>query len=234
MRSGEIARNRSVRTEWVECRRDGHVLDQRRRCPHLPRRDDNDKMKSSYQGERYHLRSISSSLSGLLPKPFFKLSVARCLSSSSCLACRAGAVFVSSKMWRFLRSCSSGRVCKCFSRLLRRSAVEIGEISTPSEREGEVMEGVRSAMVLEVEGLCGCHRADGLFATDFLRIRGVVICYVRRFWEPRWKVSGVESYASSGEGSIVVAKVASWLRYLGTRKLLGESVRLECETRRSR
>jgi len=108
--------------------------------------------------ERYHLRSISSSLSGLFPKPFFKLSVARCLSSSSCLACRAGAVFVSSRMWRFLRSCSSGRVCKCFSRLLRRSVVEIGEMSTPSERDGEVMEGVRSAMVLGFEGSFVCER----------------------------------------------------------------------------
>lgn len=108
-----------------------------------------------YHPERRHLRSTSSPLSGLFSKPFFKLSVARCLSSSSCLACRAGAVFVSSRMWRFLRSCSSGRVCKCFSRLLRRSAVEMGEMSTPSEREGEVMEGVRSAMVVVFKGLCG-------------------------------------------------------------------------------
>jgi hypothetical protein len=74
-------------------------------------------------------RSTSSSFSGRLLRPFFKLSVIRCLSSSSAFACRAGAVVVSSSIWRFFRSCSSGRLCRCFSRESRRWCAEMGVAS---------------------------------------------------------------------------------------------------------
>ena len=99
-------------------------------------------------------RSTNSPLSGLFPSPFFKLSVARCLSSSSALACRDGAALVSSKMWRFLRSCSSGRVCTCYSRLLRRSAGEIGEMSMPAFSEEVLRVGGWVDMVVRWVGVC--------------------------------------------------------------------------------
>lgn len=41
-----------------------------------------------------------------------------------------GAAVVSSRICLFLRSCASGRCCKCFSRELRRSIGEMGAVST--------------------------------------------------------------------------------------------------------
>lgn len=43
-----------------------------------------------------------------------------------------GAVVVSSKMCLFLRSCASGRCCRCFSKLLRRSLLRTGEMGVSS------------------------------------------------------------------------------------------------------
>lgn len=42
-----------------------------------------------------------------------------------------GAVLVSSRMFRFFKSCASGRCCKCFSSESRRCTGEIGVSSTP-------------------------------------------------------------------------------------------------------
>lgn len=83
---------------------------------------------------------------------FFKLSVIFCRSNSACLACRAGAAVVSRRMClschtktistsflmsslgylaHTLRSCSSGRCCKCFSKLFLRSRGLMGAVSMP-------------------------------------------------------------------------------------------------------
>jgi hypothetical protein len=43
-----------------------------------------------------------------------------------------GAVVVSKRICRFLRSCGSGRCCRCFSRLLRRSRERTGEMGVSS------------------------------------------------------------------------------------------------------
>lgn len=43
-----------------------------------------------------------------------------------------GAVVVSSRMCLFLRSWGSGRCCRCFSKLLRRSLLRTGEIGVAS------------------------------------------------------------------------------------------------------
>jgi hypothetical protein len=43
-----------------------------------------------------------------------------------------GAVFVSSRMWRFFRSCTSGRCWRCFSKLPRRSWLRVGEMGVSS------------------------------------------------------------------------------------------------------
>jgi hypothetical protein len=37
-------------------------------------------------------------------------------------------------------------------------------MSTPSDREGEVMEGVRSAMAVVFTGLCGCEELECLLS----------------------------------------------------------------------
>lgn len=58
-----------------------------------------------------------------------------------------GAVFVSSRMCRFFRSCTSGRCWRCFSKLSRRSKLRVGEMGVSSTlasvmvraSEGEVL-----------------------------------------------------------------------------------------------
>lgn len=57
-----------------------------------------------------------------------------------------GAALVFSKMCLFLRSCGSGRCCKCFSRELRRSTGEMGEMGLSS------MEGWSGSMAIFILG----------------------------------------------------------------------------------
>lgn len=82
---------------------------------------------------------------------FFKLSVILCLSSSAALACRAGAAVVSRRIWRFLRSASSGLCCKAFSRELRRSEVlRMGASSMLGAGVSSDMMGGRSRNLIAV------------------------------------------------------------------------------------
>lgn len=54
-----------------------------------------------------------------------------CRSSSACRACSVEAAVVSSKMCLSFRSCASGRLCRCFSRLAWLFCLLIEDWSTP-------------------------------------------------------------------------------------------------------
>lgn len=84
--------------------------------------------ESPYKVMRINTALIFSTL--LPPHTFLRLSVILCLSSSCAFACKAGAAVVSSRICLFFRSASSGRCWRCFSKLLRRSSLSIGLLST--------------------------------------------------------------------------------------------------------
>lgn len=68
--------------------------------------------------------------------------------------CAYGAALVSSRICLSLRSCGSGRFWRCFSRELRRSRGEMGEVSTVSEEVSVFSVGVSVFSVIIAGVFC--------------------------------------------------------------------------------
>ena len=85
-----------------------------------------------------------------------------------------GAAFVSSRMCLPFKSLGSGRVCRCFSRELRRSTGEMGVVSTEDV--------VSSAMIVRHSGLRVCQLLLSVKDVTSCRLACCKFCRVSCTW----------------------------------------------------